>query len=257
MSEELLCVEGKTVLVTGASSGFGHFFATELAKRGAKVVAGARRIEKLEKLSAQISDAGGYCLPVAMDVADRQSVVAAFDEAHQSLQQPLEVIINNAGIGSEHLFLEVTEQEWNACMDTNLKGAFNVSQEAAQRLARTKSRGSIINIASITGLRVANGIAPYCASKAGLIHLTKSMAMELARFHIRVNAIAPGYIETDINRNFFQTEGGKKLIKRIPQRKLGSIEDLLGPLLLLASDASEYMTGSVIAVDGGHLVSPL
>ncbi|MCG8494683.1 MAG: glucose 1-dehydrogenase [Enterobacterales bacterium] len=256
MSENLLSVKDKTIFITGASSGFGLSFAKALAEAGAKVAAAARRRDRLEALVEEINANGGTCVAIEMDVADKASVQSALDTIEASLGLP-HVLINNAGVGCDNAFLKLTEEEWDTTLNTNLKGAFLVSQAVSQRLVERGDGGSIINIASILGERVAGNVAPYAASKAGLIHLTKTMALELARYQIRVNAIAPGYVETDINQAFFKTELGQKLIKRIPQRNLGQIEDLLGPLTLLASDASRYMTGSVIAVDGGHLVSSL
>ncbi|MDX1695174.1 MAG: SDR family NAD(P)-dependent oxidoreductase [Ketobacteraceae bacterium] len=242
--------------MTGASSGFGHYFAEELAARGAHVVAVARRRERLDALVDRIETDGGKCLGIAMDVADSTSVTAGLDEMEEKLGLP-NVIINNAGVGCDAPFLQLTEEDWDNTLNTNLKGAFLLSQFAIKRIVERGDGAAVINIASILGERVAGNVAPYAVSKAGLIQLTKAMALELARYQIRVNAIAPGYVETDINRHFFETELGARMIKKIPQRELGQVEDLLGPLLLLASDASRYMTGSVIAVDGGHLVNSL
>ena len=256
MSKDLLSVEGKIILVSGASSGFGNYFAEELAARGAQVIAVARRKEKLDALVDRIETAGGKCLAIAMDVSDSASVTAGLDAMEASVGLP-NVIINNAGVGCDAPFLQLTEEDWDNTLNINLKGAFLLSQFAAKRIVERGDGANIINIASILGERVAGNVAPYAASKAGLIQLTKAMALELARYQIRVNAIAPGYVETDINREFFQTELGARMIKKIPQRQLGQVEDLLGPLLLLASDASRYMTGAVIAVDGGHLVNSL
>ncbi|MCG8316165.1 MAG: SDR family oxidoreductase [Pseudomonadales bacterium] len=256
MSEDLLNLQGKTILVTGASSGFGQFFAQELAARGAKVAAVARRKDRLDTLVDQIQANGGECVAVAMDVSSVGSVTEGFDAIEEAIGLP-NVVVNNAGVGCDAPFLELTESDWDSTLDINLKGGFLVSQTAAKRLVERGDGGSIINIASILGERVAGNVAPYAASKAGLIHLTKAMALELARYQIRVNAIAPGYVETDLNEHFFKTEIGQRLIKRIPQRQLGQLQDLLGPLILLASDASRYMTGAVIAVDGGHLVNTL
>ena len=182
--------------------------------------------------------------------------VAAFDQAEAAFGC-VDVIVNNAGIGLSAPFLKISELDWDRVMDTNLKGAFMVAQEGANRMNQQGKHGSIINVASVSGLRVTSHLSHYSASKAGLVQLTKSMALELATYGIRVNAICPGYILTDINREFFETEAGKRMIGRVPQKKLGEIDDLLGPLVLLASDASRYMTGSVLSVDGGHAVSSL
>ncbi|MAR91798.1 MAG: SDR family NAD(P)-dependent oxidoreductase [Pseudomonadota bacterium] len=249
-------LDGKVVLVTGASSGFGHAFAPFLARHGAKLVVAARRRDPLLALEEEIENDGGRCLAVPMDVTRRESVVEAFEQAEAAFGC-VDVVVNNAGIGRASPVLKVTEAEWDEVLDTNLKGAFLVAQEGARRMNLQGKHGSIINIASVLGLRVTSHLSHYSASKAGLVQLTKSLALELAQYQIRVNAICPGYFLTDINRDFFDTEGGKRMIQRIPQRRLGEIQDLLGPLLLLASDASRYMTGSVISVDGGHAVSKL
>lgn len=266
MVPELLNINGKVILVTGASSGFGQFFAEALAARGAVVVVAARRLEPLNMLVSRIEEQGGKALAVSLDVCDRDSVVAAFDTIDTAYGDVggVDVLVNNAGVATNKPFLTLTESDWDQTLDTNLKGAFLVSQVFAEQFKQRQAIGegelaqaSIINIASILSERVTGNVAAYSASKAGLVQLTKAMALELARYQIRVNAIEPGYVETDLNRDFFQTNAGKDMIKRIPQRQLGQIQDLLGPLCLLASDASRYMTGSVIAVDGGHLVSSL
>ncbi len=256
MSDVNFSLEGKVVMVTGASSGFGQRFAPVLARCGAKLVVAARRRDPLLALEEEIENDGGRCLAVTMDVTDRSSIVAAFDQAEAAFGC-VDVIVNNAGIGLSAPFLKVSELDWDRVMDTNLKGAFMVAQEGANRMNQQGKHGSIINIASVLGLRVTSHLSHYSASKAGLVQLTKSMALELATYGIRVNAICPGYILTDINREFFETEAGKRMIGRVPQKKLGEIDDLLGPLVLLASDASRYMTGSVLSVDGGHAVSSL
>ncbi|MEQ9334120.1 glucose 1-dehydrogenase [Thalassobaculum sp.] len=243
---------GKTVLVTGASQGLGAGFATTLAAAGAKVALAARQTGKLADLQTRIENAGGTAHAVAMDVTDAGSVRAGFDAAEAALG-PVDVLVNNAGIAIPKPFLEVTEADWDAVLDTNLKGCFLAGQEAARRMAK-RDGGSIVNIASVLGQQVIGQLASYCASKAGLIHLTKAMGLELARVGVRVNAIAPGYIETPINAEFFHSPAGEKLVKGIPQRRLGRENDLDGALLLLASDASRYMTGTVVTVDGGFLL---
>lgn len=245
-------IAGKRVLVTGASSGFGTHFARLFARHGAKVTLAARRLEALETVRAEIVADGGKAEAARLDVADAASVLALFETA-----VPFDIVVNNAGVGGASKAMDLAEADWDQVVDTNLKGAFLVAQGAARALRAAGKPGSIINIASIVGLRVASELAPYAASKAGLIHLTRQLALEWARYDIRVNAICPGYIETDINRDFFATAAGAAMIKRVPQRRLGQIEDLDGPLLLLASDAAAYMTGSIVAVDGGHLVSSL
>ncbi len=197
---------------------------------------------------------GGLATPVILDVTTPASLKAAFDAAEAAIG-PLDVLVNNAGIPSHTSFLKTTETEWRDVMAVNLDGVFRVGQEAARRMAARGQGGAIINIASIAGTSVMKTLAPYCVSKAGVIQLTKAMALELARDKIRVNAIAPGYFKTEINEAFWETDAGKRMIARIPFARLGNLEDLDGPLLLLASDASQFMTGSVVTVDGGHLLA--
>lgn len=248
---------GRTALVTGASQGLGVGFATTLARAGAKVALAARQAGKLADLARDIEAAGGTALAVALDVTDTASIRAAFDAAEAGLG-PVDVLVNNAGIAIPKPFLEITEADWDAVLDTNLKGCFLVGQEAARRMAARHREGggggAIINVASVLGQQVIGNLASYCASKAGLIHLTKAMALDLARAGVRVNALAPGYIETPMNSDFFHSPAGEKLVKGIPQRRLGQGDDLDGALLLLASDASRYMTGTVVTVDGGFLL---
>ncbi|WP_448187323.1 SDR family NAD(P)-dependent oxidoreductase [Azospirillum sp. sgz301742] len=247
---------GRAALVTGASSGLGRHFAGVLARSGAKVALAARRIESLERVCEDIVRDGGEAVAVPMDVTDAASVREAVADAAEGLGG-LDILVNNAGTTLTKPVLDIEETEWDSVLDTNLKGCFLVAQESARAMKEHGRGGSIVNVASILGLRVAGQVAPYVASKAGLIQLTKAMALELARHRIRVNALCPGYIETDLNRDFFATDVGQALIKRVPQRRLGQLEELDGPLLLLCSDASSFMTGSVLAADGGHLVSSL
>jgi NAD(P)-dependent dehydrogenase (short-subunit alcohol dehydrogenase family) len=246
----------KLVVVTGASSGLGRHFAQMLAAQGARVAVCARRVAALDELAAEIESAGGRVLPVCLDVTRAQSVREAFAAIVSAWGTP-NVLINNAGLNISNWALEQTEADWDAMLDTNLKGAFLMSTEFGRRARQSQTPGSIVNIASILGIRQAGGIAPYAVSKAGLIQLTKCLALEFARIQVRVNAIAPGYIETELNAGFWTTEQGQAMQRRIPQRHIGSAQDLDGALLLLASDASAFMTGSVIAVDGGHLLSTL
>lgn len=259
MSVDRFSLAGRVALVTGASSGLGRHFAGLLARAGATVVLAARRADKLDEAVAQIrriSGNGGEALALALDVTDAASVKAAFDTlAGRGLS--VDVLVNNAGIAVSRPLLEQSEADWDGVVDTNLKGAWLVGQEAARRLVAAGRGGSIVNIASITGERVAGGVAPYCVSKAGLIQLTRAMALELARAGIRVNALAPGYVSTELNQDFLASSAGERLRARIPQQRFGRVEDLDGPLLLLASEAGAFITGSVLAVDGGHLVSSL
>ncbi|MFY7961595.1 MAG: SDR family NAD(P)-dependent oxidoreductase, partial [Elsteraceae bacterium] len=244
---------GKTALITGASGGLGLHFAKFLVANGASVILTARRKAALDQACGEIRAAGGSAEPLEMDVSRADSVAQAF----ASLPGPLDILINNAGVTTTQRAQDLEEAVWDSILDTNLKGAFLVAQAAARDMKAAGKSGAIVNVASILGLRVAGSVSPYAASKAGLIHLTKALALEWARDKIRVNALCPGYIETDLNRDFFASEAGQTLIKRIPQRRLGKPEELDGALLLLCSDAGSYITGSVIAVDGGHLVSSL
>ncbi|MFQ5993819.1 MAG: SDR family NAD(P)-dependent oxidoreductase [Acidiferrobacterales bacterium] len=251
-----LDLTGETALVTGASSGLGRHFASTLAGAGAAVVLAARRQDQLRDAAEQIKSRGGHAFPITMDVMESESVSAGFDIAMTNMG-PVSIIVNSAGVVSTDSALDLKERDWDRVVDTNLKGAWLVAQEGARRLVEAERGGSIINIASVLAFRVTGHTAPYVASKAGLMHLTRALALEWARHGIRVNAIAPGYIKTDLNRDFFASAPGQAMIKRIPQRRLGAPEDLDGALLLLASDASRYMTGSAIVVDGGHLQSSL
>lgn len=249
---ERYTLEGKTALVTGASSGLGAHFAATLAGAGAKVIIGARRLKSLDTVAKTIQSSGGNCTAIALDVTDSASIAAA-----QSHLDAVDILVNNAGIVQEATFLDQTEASWDAVIDTNLKGIFLMTRAVALAMKARAGPGTIINITSILGLRQAGGVAPYATSKAGAIQLTKVAALELARFNIRVNALAPGYLVTELNRTFWDSDAGKAMMRRIPQRRVGQLDDLDGPLLLLASDASAYMTGSVIEVDGGHLLSTL
>ena len=244
---------GEVALVTGASSGLGAHFATLLAASGAKVALAARRLDRLATLAAQIEARGGRALPVECDVTIPASVAAAVSAAETELG-PVTILVNNSGVVASKKALEHSEDDWDHVLDTNLKGAFLVATEVARHLAALGRGGTIVNIASILGLRNMARVASYSASKAGLIHLTRALAMEWARHDIRVNAICPGYIETEMNSDFWKTPGGQRLIERIPQRRIGQPEHLDGALLLLASDSGRFITGAVLPVDGGHLV---
>ena len=249
-------LDGKCALVTGANGDLGSHFAKTLAKAGANVAVAARRPETLREVLDSIAAAGGRAHPVALDVTDPASVARAFDDAEKALG-PITVVVNNAGIAVTKPLLDHTEEDWRRVMDVNLDGAWRVAQTAARRMVAHQQGGSIVNIASILGLRVTPQLPSYAASKAALIHLTRAMALELARHRIRVNALAPGYVETSMNRDVFASDAGQALIKRIPQRRIGRPEELDGALLLLASDAGSYTTGAVFAIDGGHLVNTL
>ena len=248
-------LDGRVVLVTGASSGLGTHFAQLLASVGARVAVAARRADKLQAVVDGIAAAGGQARALSLDVSDAASVRACFD-ALASWGAP-DVVINNAGVTVTRPLLEQTEADFDQVLDTNLKGCWLVATEAARRMVAAGQGGSIVNVASILGERVAGGVAPYAISKAGVVQATKAMALELARHRIRVNALLPGYVVTDLNRDFLTSEAGDKLRSRIPSRRFGEMTDLDGPLLLLASDAGAAMSGATVAVDGAHLVSSL
>jgi NAD(P)-dependent dehydrogenase (short-subunit alcohol dehydrogenase family) len=243
-------LDGKVAMVTGASSGLGRHFATTLARAGAKVAVAARRLDRLRELVREIEAFDGRAIPLSLDVTDQASVREAVAAAETELGA-ITILVNNAGIAIAKPALDIEEAEWDRVIDTNLKGAWLMAQEVARHMVRLGHGGSIINIASILGQRATGRLAPYCASKAGLIQLTRVLALELARHHIRVNAISPGYVESDMNRDFLATEDGRQLLDRVPQRRFGDAVDLDGVLLLLASDSSRYMTGSITTVDGG------
>lgn len=256
MSGGLFDIRGKVALVTGASSGLGENFARRLAAEGATVVVAARRTDRLEKLVGEIGKSGGKALALALDVNDSRSVESAFASATRAFGAP-DIVVNNAGIAQTKASIELTEAEWRSVMDTNLDGVWRVAQAGAKAMVAAGKGGSIVNIASILGLRVGTHLLAYTAAKAAVVQLTKALALEWARYQIRVNAIAPGYILTEINQDFFATDAGQAVIKRIPQRRIGAPQDLDGALLLLASDAGSFMTGTVVVVDGGHVVNSL
>ena len=245
-------LSGRTALVTGAASGLGAHFAMTLAAAGASVILSARREAQLSDVAAAIISAGGTCSTLALDVADASSIAAINGYLGQ-----VDILVNNAGLVREGPALDQSENDWDSVMDTNLKGMFLLSRAVGRAMRDRKRGGSIINIASILGLRQTGNVLPYAVSKAGVIQLTKTMALELSRYGIRVNALAPGYFDTNLNGEFWSTDAGKSMLRRVPQRRLGKLDELDGPLLLLASDASSYMTGSILTVDGGHLLSPL
>jgi NAD(P)-dependent dehydrogenase (short-subunit alcohol dehydrogenase family) len=243
---------GKVALVTGASSGLGMHFARCLGEAGATVVLAARRIDRLESLQADLAQQKVKASAVELDVQSAESIGAALEQ-----MGAIDIVVNNAGISIVKPALDMPEKDWDAVVDTNLRGAWLVAQAMAKRWVAGKRPGIIVNIASILGLRTIGQVVPYNASKAGLIHLTRVLAMEWARHDIRVNAICPGYIETEMNSDFWKTPGGQRLIERIPQRRIGKPEHLDGALLLLCSEAGAFMTGSVVTVDGGHTVNSL
>ena len=250
---DIFDLTGKTAIITGASSGLGKHFAKTLASAGANLVICARRVKNLQQLKQEIN---GEVLVLPLDVTSEDSVLNFFSEVKNAIGSA-DILINNAGTSDPKKFKDLDEESWNYVLETNLNGAYRVAKNFTDALLEDKKSGSIVNIASILGLRVGINLTSYATAKAGLIQLTKSMALELARSNIRVNAIAPGYILTEINDDFFATEEGQSYIKNIPMNRLGLESDLDGILLLLSSEASSFMTGSIIPVDGGHLINPL
>jgi NAD(P)-dependent dehydrogenase (short-subunit alcohol dehydrogenase family) len=253
---KLFDMTGQRVLVTGASSGLGLHFARTLAAAGARVAVAARRVERLNDLVGELRLAGHDASAFELDVTSRQSVIDCMDAIEAQLGG-LDVVVNNAGVSDTKRVLDYNDHDWHAILDTNLRGAWMVAQEAARRMVEARRGGSLINITSILASRVGGGVGPYSAAKAGLSQLTRSMALELARYDIRVNAIAPGYIATEINDDFLRSEAGERLRARIPSRRFCSSSDLDGALLLLASGASRGMTGAELIVDGGHACAGL
>lgn len=249
-------IRDQHILVTGGSSGVGRHFAQFLANNGANVSLAARRADVLASVVAGINASGGKAQGVVLDVTLADKIDGAMKEAEAAFG-PIQAVVNNAGVTATRPALEQDERNWDSVVDTNLKGVWLVAQAAARRMIENNVKGSIVNIASILGLRVAGAVAPYAISKAGVIQMTKALALEWARYGIRVNALAPGYFVTELNDDFFQSEAGQALIKRVPQRRLGQFSELNGPLLLLISNAGSFMTGSVVTVDGGHMVSGL
>jgi NAD(P)-dependent dehydrogenase (short-subunit alcohol dehydrogenase family) len=249
-------LSGQVTLVTGASSGIGRHLGSLLAAAGAKVALAARRAELLDAAAREIKADGGIAAAITLDVTRADSVAAAIAEAERMLG-PLTLLVNNAGVTVAKPVLEHTEADWDYILDTNLKGAWLMAQAFARHLVAQERSGRIVNIASVLGSRTIAHLPAYCTSKAGLIHLTHVLAIELARYGILVNALAPGYLETDFNRDFLKSDAGKRLAARIPLRRVAQPNDLDGAVLLLASPAGAYITGAVIAVDGGHGVAPI
>lgn len=245
-------MQGKRVLVTGASSGFGAHFAVTLAEAGADLVLAARRLERLEQTAAAVRAFGREALVLPMDVADPASVEQAFTR-----MPALDVVINNAGISRLGTTESLSEDDWDAVLDTNLKGVWAVSRAAIKAWRAAGRPGNLVNVASVLALRVGNQLPAYAASKAAVVQFTRSVALDYARYNIRCNALCPGYFVTEINRDWLASEAGQRQISRVPFRRVGEMEDISGPLLLLASDASRFMSGVALPVDGGHLCSAL
>jgi NAD(P)-dependent dehydrogenase (short-subunit alcohol dehydrogenase family) len=243
-------LDGKTALVTGASSGLGRRFALVLARAGARVALAARRSEKLAELAVEIAAFDGRAIPIRLDVTDPASVQKAVDEAETELG-PIDILINNSGISVQKRLADVTAADYDRVMDTNAKGAFFTAQEVAKRMIARGARGRIVNIASVAGLRPISQLSVYAMSKAAVVQMTRAMALEWGRHGININALCPGYIETEINRDYWPTEAGKKLIGMLPRRRVGRPENLDGILLLLSSAESEFINGAIIPVDDG------
>ena len=247
----LFDLSGQAALVTGASGGLGRHFALVLARAGAKVALAARRAEALDAVAAEIAAFDGRAIPIAMDVTLERSVEEGVRAAETELGA-ITILVNNSGIALPDALVDQEEAQWSRVLDTNLTGAWRVGRAVADHMIRLGHGGAIVNIASILGFRVRSHVSAYATSKAALIQLTRSMAVEWARHSIRVNAIAPGYIVTDLNREFLASPQGEEMRQRTPQRRFLDPEDLDGPLLLLCGPGSSGMTGSVVVVDGGR-----
>ena len=253
---DLFRMDGRVALVSGASGGLGRHFAGVLAGAGARVALGARRADKTQEAADEINTAGATAMAVALDVTEEASIEAALDTI--SVQWgPVDTLVNNAGVADTQPALDVDGDTWDRILDTNLKGTWSLARAFAARLVDSGTHGAVVNIASVVGHRVSNGLMPYAVSKAGIVQMTRALAMEWARHGIRVNALAPGYIETDLNRKFLQSDAGWRTRRNVPQCRFGQPDDLDGALLLLASDAGRFITGVSLPVDGGHLVSSL
>lgn len=247
---------GRNAIVTGASGALGARFAEVLAGAGAGVALAARRTGAMTELRDRLEAGGARAVVVAMDVTDGASVAEGLAEAEAALGL-IDIVVNNSGVADPAAALDQSDADWTRVLAVNVDGARRLSIAAAKRLVAEKRPGAIVNVASILGLRQGAGVTAYAVSKAALIQMTKQHALEWARHGLRVNALAPGYVETDINRDFFATEPGQAQIRRVPQRRLGQPDELDGALLLLASDAGSFITGTALVVDGGHLISPL
>ena len=248
----------KHIAITGASSGFGHHFAGVLGNAGARLSLGARRTDRVDDRVAELRKLGAQAIGAALDVRSAESIQRFLQTAEDAFG-PIDVLINNAGVeAGAKTYLMIDEADWDFVLDTNLKGSWLTSKHYTERvLTNQQSCGNIINISSITDTRTIKGQFPYAVSKGALTRMTQVMALEAAKYNIRVNALAPGYILTDVSRLLLESEQSPEFEKGIPMRRYGAFEDLDGPLLLLASDASRYMTGSVVVVDGGHICASL
>ena len=256
MSPDVAGLTGKIVLVTGASSGLGEHFSAVLAASGARVVIAARRLDRLQAVQQRIEGSGGSALAVAMDVTDEHSVAAALQSVHEQVGA-VDVLVNNAGMADSRTFLKLDEESWRRTLEVNLNGAWRVAHQVSRQMVAEGGKGVILNIASILGLRVGFGNSAYAVSKAALVQMTRAMALELGPKGIRVNALCPGYIATEINADYFATKQGTDYIKSTPAGRTGTLAELDGPLLLLCSDAGSFINGVALPVDGGHMVGSL
>lgn len=244
-------LKSRVAFVTGATSGLGRHCAKVLSKAGAAVAVSGRRAGRLSELRLELEGAGGKCMDIVLDVTDAKQIAPAFDKAESALG-PVDILINNAGISVNGPVADIAVADFDAVLSTNLRGPFLLAQEVGRRMIARGKGGRIINIASITAFRVLPGSAPYCVSKAGLAMMTQCLAREWARYDINVNAICPGFIETELNRAWFETPKGRAQIQSFPKRRLQRAEDLDGTLLLLASNASSAITGALLSVDEGQ-----
>jgi len=251
-ASQLFNLTGRVALVTGASSGLGAHFAEVLAENGAKVVLVARRVERLKELQKRIEATGAQAISVEADVLDRAAMVRAFDAAEKAFGT-VTILINNAGITHADRVYEMPEETWRRVLGTNLDAVLYWAQEAARRMIAAKKQGAIVNIASILGFNVAKGVAAYSVAKAGVVQLTKALAIELAFRGVRVNAIAPGFVVTEINDEYLKSR--PDMIRNIPVGRFGETKDLEGALLLLCSDAGAFMAGATVVVDGGQVLT--
>ena len=253
-AETIFDLRGEVALVTGASSGLGARFAQVLAANGAKVALVARRKDRLETLRERIEASGGAALAIEADVLDRDDMLRAFD-AVQAAFGTVTILVNNAGVAQSVRALDMTEQEWRRVLSIDLDSVFFWSQEGARRMLAAGTPGAIVNTASVLAFGVSRGVAAYAVAKAGVVQLTKALALELASKNVRVNAIAPGWFVTEINDTYLESEKGEEVKRTIPMGRFGETGDLDGILLLLASKAGAYMTGTTIVADGGQLVA--
>ncbi|MDA9642997.1 SDR family oxidoreductase [bacterium] len=257
MNESIFSLKGKTALVTGAGTGVGASLAMTLSKAGAKVALAARRVEKLKETEEKISESGGIAKSFSLDVSSEKNVQDCLDSISKEIDE-IDILVNNAGTTTVASIDGTTSEDWDTVINTNLRGPWYLAKEwVKRRRSNDLSGGNVLNISSITGEAVQKGNGVYCVSKAGLSHLTRQMALEWAKYGIRVNSLAPGYMRTDINKEFIDSDISNDMIKRIPMRRVGSIDEMDGALLLLVSDAGSYITGSTLIVDGGHLLRDL